>query len=89
MAKKAYRLNPRHWRLDRHTVGNVTLTHEPQELTAAEAKSVLGSTYRGLPLAVEVDLDSKTDPAEQAEKAAAEAEAEVQEAEASADNAEG
>ena len=83
--KTGYRINPRHWRLDRHTSDGIELTHEPQELTAAQAKKVLGSTYRGLPLAVEVDMGAK-DPAAAAEAAAAEAEADT--TEAPADNAE-
>jgi hypothetical protein len=88
MAKEkniGYRLNPRHWRLSAHTVGSTTLTHEPQELSQAQAKKVLGSVYRGLPLAVEVDIDAK-DPRAAADAAAEKAEAEV-ETEAPADNA--
>lgn len=68
---KHVRINPRHWRLDRHTMGETTLTHEPTELSDSDAKKVLQLEYQGEPLAVEVD------PSEVAEE----------EAEDTADNA--
>lgn len=53
------RIDPRHWMLKSHDLGDIVITHEPIEVTDEQAAVLRQLKRKSLPLVIEVDAPEK------------------------------